>query len=350
MYYYTIVLLSFLSFLLQDLPVKRKKIYLLVTSLILFVTILFISCFRYNVGTDYNSYKNIFIYETPIEPLFGFLIKSVKAIGAGYEVFVLVVFILAFGLKLYVFKKLSFHNGFFLSLMLYCSFYYISYDINAIRQGLALSFILLACYYAYQHQQLKFYLLVILSSLVHYTAIVFIPFYLVLNIRLSKFKAILLCMASALLSVGNVFNILVETITNLLSGSNIAYFIEGYAGAESSILLSFSTIRRLFFFFLVLFTYDKINADDRLKQIIFWGNLLSIMLYLICSDVAFFSTRLSSYYRVIECIWLSYFPFVFTIRGNKYIACVLYFLYSILQVASALAIENNDLLPIQTIF
>ena len=153
MYYYILVLLSFASFCMQNLPIKKQGTHLFANSYLFFVLIFFISCFRYRVGTDFLSYQDIFNHDKLIEPLFYALIQIVKYLKGNYQIFVAIVFALAFGLKLYAFRKLSYPKGFFLSIMLFCSFYYIAYDMNAIRQGLALSVTLLACYYAHQKKE-----------------------------------------------------------------------------------------------------------------------------------------------------------------------------------------------------
>lgn len=86
-----------------------------------------------------------------------------------------------------------------------------------------------------------------------------------------------------------------------------------------------------------------------MKQIFLWGAFFSIVTYLLFSQIGYFSIRLSAYYRIIECIWLSYFPFIFKSHRNQMIAITCFFLYSLLQVSSALMLENNGLLPIRTI-
>lgn len=156
MYYYTLVVLAYATFLLDNFNVRNKEKYSCLFAYVFFSVIFFISSFRYEVGSDYPGYKEIFEYDDPIEPLFALLIKAVKYIGGNYEVFVAIIFILSFGLKLFVFRKLAFRKGFYLSMMLFCSFYYIAYEMNAIRQGLAMSLTLLAVYYAYMRKKIKY--------------------------------------------------------------------------------------------------------------------------------------------------------------------------------------------------
>jgi hypothetical protein len=113
--------------------------------------------------------------------------------------------------------------------------------------------------------------------------------------------------------------------------------------ASSNVLFSSGTLRRLFFFGLIIYSIDKIEATERLKQIILWGAFLSIVTYLLFSQIGYFSIRLSAYYRIIECIWLSYFPFIFKNHRSQMIVIAFFFLYSILQVSSALMLEDNGL-------
>ncbi len=353
MYYYILVLLSFASFCMQNLPIKKQGTHLFANSYLFFVLIFFISCFRYRVGTDFLSYQDIFNHDKLIEPLFYALIQIVKYLKGNYQIFVAIVFALAFGLKLYAFRKLSYPKGFFLSIMLFCSFYYIAYDMNAIRQGLALSVTLLACYYAHQKKKLQFYVTCVLACLIHYTAFIFIPFYFLLQFKLKKKTVLFICIICFILSANNIFELLINWSTTLLGNSHIAYQIQAYSTSDNfdnNILLSFSTVRRLFFFLLILFSYEKLDASDRTKAIIFWGGFTSIIIYLLFAKVGYFSTRLSAYYRITECIWLSYFPFIFHKKSTKGFILFFYLAYSLLQIHSALSAENNNLLPIQTIF
>lgn len=353
MYYYILICLSFISFGLQNLPIKQQSLHWIANSYLFFIIIFFISCFRYRVGTDFFNYQTIFEYNHPIEPLFYGLIQGVKCIGGNYTSFVAIVFTLSFGIKLYTFLKLSYYNGIFLCLMLFCSFYYIAYDINAIRQGLAISLTLLACYYAYIKRPYTYSVICITATLIHYTAFIFIPFYLLLNLKLSKKSVIVSIIICFILSKIGIFYLLINWASNILGNGLIAYKIQEYAagdGSDQSTLISFGTIRRLFFFFLILFSYEKINAPERIKRIIFCGGFVTIIIYLLFAEVGYFATRLSVYYRIIECIWLSYFPFIFKKTNTRYIIILFYLFYSLLQVHSALSANNNNLLPIQTIF
>jgi len=350
MYYYIITLLSFICFMVKSLNLKKQYLYYLGSTYLFFILIFLISGLRYGVGTDFFSYKEIFDLESNIEPIFFLLIKSTKFIGGGYPLFIFIVFSLSFSIKLFSFHKLSYHKGFFLSVMLFCSFYYIAYEMNAIRQGLSLSLTMLASYYAYKKNKIKYSVSVIIATLIHYTAFIFLPFYYMINYKISKKAALLWCIFAFILSTNNSFNTLINLSTFFLGEHEISARIMAYSSSEefnNNLLISFSTIRRLLFFVLILYTYEFIDAKERIKQIIFWGAFISIILYLLFAQVGYFSTRLSVYYRVYECVWLSYLPFIFKKKSTKIFIIIFFFLYSLSQVASALSLENNGLIPIQ---
>ena len=352
MYYYTLVLLSYMTFLLDNFKDRDGKNYSQLLSYIFFTLIFFVSSFRYEVGSDYFGYKEIFEHDDPIEPLFTLLIKTTKYFGGNYILFVLIIFILSFGLKLFVFHKLASKKGLFLSLMLFCSFYYIAYEMNAIRQGLAMSLTLLATYYAYTRNKIKYIFFCLLASLIHYTAFCFIPFYWLLNIRLKKVYTICVVILCVLLSLNNIFDSFIDFTSYFIGNNTIGVKILAYGTTgedNANVLISFGTLRRLFFFGLIMYSVDKIETTERLKQIIFFGAFISIITYLLFAQIGYFSIRLSAYFRVIECIWLSYFPFIFKNRGNQWVVMIFFALYSILQVSSALLLEDNRLLPIRTI-
>lgn len=352
MYYYVLVLLSFGCFLISNLKIKNRAGNLVGASYLLFSTIFIVSSTRYGIGSDYFSYKDIFDYETSTEPLFSLVRFLTKSICGNYSVFVAIIFCLSFGVKLFVFNKLCYKRGVYLCVMLFCSFYYIAYEMNAMRQGVALSFSLLATYYAYIERKKQFYVTCIAACLFHYTALIFIPFYSLLKIKVSKLAVISVCLICFILSLNNSFETILDWCMKLLGDGIISYKIQAYSTDENfanNVLISFGTIRRLFFFSLILFSYEKIEAPERMKQIVFWGGFTTIIIYLLFAEVGYFSTRLSAYYRILECIWLSYFPFIFKKKSTQYFVVLFYLFYSLLQIHSALSTVNHNLLPIRTV-
>lgn len=353
MYYYFIALFPFLFFFYRNFD-KKYNLSIYRGSFFIFSIIIFIiSGCRYYVGTDYESYSDIFYHDLSIEPLYKSLQDLIKLIYNKYELLVFVVFAIAYLLKIKVFHLFCFPKGILLTYIAYFSFYYISYDINAIRQGLALGVTMLAGYYAYKKELYKFIIFTVIASLIHYTAICFTPFYFLLSLSYRKkyiWGIIIFCFV---LSLINIFDHFINLVESSLGGSMIAAKVYNYGTNEDfahNTLFSFSTIRRLFIFIILYYTLKKIPANHRIKHFLFVTGFITIVSYLLFCNVSFFATRISVYYRIFECIWFSYLPFIFKRKSNQLIISLLIFIYFIGQIYSALQIENNGLLPIRTFF
>ena len=120
-----------------------------------------------------------------------------------------------------------------------------------------MSFSLLATYYAYKSKKIYFYASCLAAGLFHYTAFIFLPFYALLKIKLSKTSTIIICALCGILAMNNSFNFLTESFTQIAGNGIISYKIQNYTleRVDENLLFSFSTVRRLFFFFLILYKF-----------------------------------------------------------------------------------------------
>lgn len=353
MYYYYILLFPYIYFIYRNFSSNYKNTVYKGLFYAFIIPVFIISSCRYYVGSDYESYSDIFYYDLPIEPLYKLIQNFSKLIINKYEFLVFIIFGLAFCLKTKCFNKLSYQKGILLTFISYFSFYYIAYDINAIRQGLALGFTMIAGYYAFEKKLQSFLIFTTIASLIHYTAICFYPLYYLLTLSYNKKHIWGIILSCIILSAINIFNQFINITESLFSGSIIAAKIYNYGTSEAfanNILFSFSTVRRLFFFIILLFTLKKIPANYKIKHFLFVTGFLSIVFYLLFSNVNFFATRISVYYRIFECIWFSYLPFIFKRKTNQLIISLLLILYFLAQVHSALQAEFNGLLPIRLFF
>lgn len=106
-------------------------------------------------------------------------------------------------------------------------------------------------------------------------------FYLLLNIKLKKIHIVGICLLCVLLSMNQIFNIFMDMASMYLGDSAMGDRILAYGengDASSNVLFSSGTLRRLFFFGLIIYSIDKIEATERLKQIILWGHFFQSLL------------------------------------------------------------------------
>lgn len=344
MMYYLLPLFSFLlSFSYFKKLSPKQLTYLSIYFLLL--TILAVGTLRgKGIGSDYFSYFYIYRDRGDIELGFSFLADLIKFCKGNFHVFLGVVFGISISLKVFVFRKMSLYP--LLSLMIYLGFWFLTYDMNGIRQGLAFGFTGLAAYFAWRRRTLKYWMSGVGALLFHYSSIVFLPFIFLLY-RKCTLRVVLFILGGAFLFA------IQGGLTNILSyfvGAD-SYFINkmfSYGSNENfseNVLFSFSTLHRLVIFVIICVTVPEMRIDDRLKRVFLWAATMNVGLYLLFADVEIVATRVSLYYRFIECLSLAAIPSIFRRFSNQLLTLVLLCVYILWQVYSTLSIPNNNLVP-----
>lgn len=186
MYIYVAIVLCLTVFSCIDLlGVKKTNIY---HTAFFFASIAIISVagFRYGLETDYWHYYEVYnqiFHVDALEPAFNSIIMLFRFIGADYTVFIFFVALLSVGIKTKLFSSLKMS---FAALSLFFLRFYILFELNAIRQGLAIAFSMLAIYYYVRDNNLaKFTILTLISCMFHASAI-FV--FLIIPIRKIRFS------------------------------------------------------------------------------------------------------------------------------------------------------------------
>lgn len=165
----------------------------IILSLLLFSLV---SGMRYDVGVDFKSYLDAyesikfksFSNKIEFEPGFNWILKQFAAVDAHYSwVFGLLAFFqifflyFAFKKERYLYPYLSFviiTGGIYFSLM------------NEIRQGIATCIMIYAVRLVQERKLIPYIILGFAGFLIHRSAIIFIPIYLLLNTEKDFFKSI----------------------------------------------------------------------------------------------------------------------------------------------------------------
>ncbi|MDE7312588.1 MAG: EpsG family protein [Eubacterium sp.] len=150
-YYITISILTGLGFFLSKKQPDKKTTFWYLTFVFAVLTLL--SSFRYAIGFDYFSYRSIYemtaagsfcdiLYHCWYEPLFFVVCKGCSLLGMPFQMLLAAVscFVL-FTAMWFIFRysKLP-----WLSVYLYITLQFLAYDMNLMRQAIAVSFFLLA--------------------------------------------------------------------------------------------------------------------------------------------------------------------------------------------------------------
>ncbi|MFC0321993.1 EpsG family protein [Gallibacterium melopsittaci] len=352
MLYYFIPIYAFLVYFIGYL-INPKGVYgtlwniLSLLPIILFLS--YIAIFRdISIGTDTENYEKIFLQsEEGIEFSYIFLSDFVKSIGGDFRLFIFFVFLLAFCSKLFSFFKASY--SLHLSLLIYSGMWYLVYDMNGIRQGMALGFICISYYFIFNSKIIYSFIFTCIASCFHYTAIIFIPFLLIHKIKCSKKILYLILLFSLVLGGINFSEVIISFLSNFqYLQLRLIDRVLSYQADElfnTNVFYSFKTVSRLFIIFIVIFFIDKINADKQYKNIVLWGMLINFFIYCIFSQYEIIGVRLSLYYRLSEIFFFSMLPLAFKNNISRVIVVGLLCLYVSLNVYQILSLPNNNLYP-----
>ena len=171
----------------------RKEIKPRIAKELAFVFIFFIlfylAGFRYELETDYYAYYREFydLNSRTMEFSFSLLVRIIKFFTNNYNVFLIVFSILSMGLKYRVFSK--FHYCFSLLLIYYVRFF-VQFDLNAIRQGLAIVFVFFALNSIKRNDIKTYCIYILIATTIHVSAIILLILPLFRKVKLSWTKVI----------------------------------------------------------------------------------------------------------------------------------------------------------------
>ena len=355
--YFLVPIYSFLAFIARffftEKLSKEVKTYIYVFSYTpIIFTLLYIAGLRdVTIGTDTVHYREIFDDPEDIEMGYRLFAEFIKYVGGNFHLFLFLFFFISLSLKVYAFRKVSLYP--LLSICIYSSFWFLVYDMNGIRQGLALGFIALSYYFLSVNKKWYFYLSLLGATLFHYSALIFLPIIFIIKKKCTNliFWIVLgIVVAFAYLGVttfileklGVIIGVDLRLIERIISYQNN----ESY---NANILYSFSTFVRFVILFTTFFFINRVHLSERTKNIFLWCALLNISIYLLFSEVEIIATRLSLYYRFYECFFLACLPNAFKGKVSKILIGFLLCLYALSQIIKTLAIPNNALVPYKSI-
>ncbi|MBD5436268.1 MAG: EpsG family protein [Treponema sp.] len=255
------------------------------------ISLLFLAGFRYGFETDYFSYKSIFEKDgMNYEPLFVFLIRFCKSyIADSYNAFVFLIAFLSISLKISFFAKC---RNSCLALFLYFCLFYIMAETNGIRQGFAISFLLLSLPCVRNRKLIRFSFFVLLATCCHTSSLIFLPVYFICNLRLSIKKIVaIICMTIVIRFI--FFDMVVQTIEFLFLRFNqntyIFSAVRGYLSNGTESILTVGLIRRIIYIVLFLL----LNGRRNIQNVYFNTYLLGVCIYTLFMGNSVLSNRFS---------------------------------------------------------
>lgn len=135
---------------------------------------------RFVQAANVDNFTDVFSLHR-FEPLYTLLEGIVGIFTDNYTVFFLATSLLIFiPIGIFIYKN---SNDYFLSVFFFIVLGYFDFSMNVVRQAIAMSVSLFAYKYAKENNLFKFLLIVLIGSLFHYSAVVVLPIYFLVNLK-----------------------------------------------------------------------------------------------------------------------------------------------------------------------
>lgn len=334
---------------------------------------IFLGGFRWLTGTDWYAYYYAFLNSDTIYGAFlaphtmewgyGFLNYIVNVLGGDYTIF-LIVFTF---LKVYL-KYRVFISQYFINYALFSFFLFYCYEAGAIygtRQTLAVSLIFLSVSFIIQRKFLWFLALVVLATLIHRTAIVFIFSYWIFNYKSTQQQLLKVFLFSIVLYF--IFlSIDPSFLTNLPIISNFSSYQEkleayselqqisyGKVDAQTSNILG--VIKKMMILLPLILSFNNLKSRLSSQQFYIYRGLLNTIIfgatiYFVFGAMASDFKRMNAYFDIFEILAIPIL--LYNIRNKKLILLVgVYFMLIAFSKLYTAIITFEDLLdPFYFIF
>ena len=283
-----------------------KEYFLFYLGFIIFL----ILAFKQEGDPDYLNYIDIYTsslnssyVDIRIEPFYYLLNHSLVSIGIDFQALLVIIAFLLVPAKIIFIKDYS--SNFLLSIWIYICTIFILYDFIAIRQGIAFSFILLSYYSIVERNFKKYFFMIFIASLFHFSAIILLLIY---PIVIRQYRTIFLYLALSIIFCLNFFQIQIGLATLILENTSLPAFtlekLNAYSIAEYT---SFLSIKQLFIgvLFVSMYNYLKDFKPHILPMVNIY--ILGMILSTFLSDIGQISYRLRWYFFIYEIVLIPIF-------------------------------------------
>ena len=301
---------------------------------------------RFNMGTDYHTYVDIF-YDIAqgnylrTEPMYTLLNIGVYELGLDVQWVFVVMGVLTL---LFTYKSFP-KDGFALAVFLFILIHYFIGSFHMIRQGLATAIMAYAMVYIYQKNFLKFALFTLLASTFHIaTGVILFTTYFFANKKFNRFFLIsLIILAFMVVQQGlltktatAVINVIAPAYSYYLSG-RFGTSVEGSYGMVAPLIQALIAISVFYFKERIIEKYPMANIYINLY-------VLYIIFYFFRFEINIFN-RLQYAFVYPFILSVVFFVKTFSSKGRGFIIFFLGFLYYLIFIRF---IYNGDIKDIHS--
>lgn len=355
MIYFSVVGLILITIIINIITNYRFKFLENICFFIISIFIFFMAAFRDGIGYDFRNYESIYnvvrnSYMSTdlfsIEPAY----LLINLISPNFSMVIFLCAVIAIPLKIIIITKYS--EDKLLSLMLYFTGIFMMYDIGVIRQGIAIAIALLSIKYLIKRSLLKFILTIVIASLFHVSAMVFLPLYILSYKKLSRKFIYASIFILLVFSYFNLFETVVINTINFLPIDMISSKINYYSSINSGDLTKSLLLRSAFLIVYVEF-YKAKKINDKKSLVFLNGFFLSIVLMSVFSSIPILGGR-----GVAGLYFLQIFILPILIKNTRtkifkffiIIGIVIISVNTMLDIINQGTISNQPYIPYRSIF
>lgn len=322
----------------------RKNVFV---SIGLAIPIL-MAALRYNVGTDFSTYVNMYneiknFDVNIVEGLFFVVCKIAIALGNVqymFAIYSILTIILVYKALEYNKDKYSLSLMFFLYL-----FIYFATSFNIIRQALAVAIVFYSYRYLTEKKLKKFVFWVLIASLAHKTALFFLPFYFIVPQNKEKINRIqLIQVISIMIIMMVVLNLetLLQYITNFDMFEKYTIYRDSVQTENKSLIL------KIFLLGIFVCFRRQLKAYEGKNNIY----IILFIIGVILEFTGFFSAfvkRIAMYFTISDIYLISSLPKIFNKKDRNMVVLVI-ICYAIIFFTISFYIKGqSNVIPYRTI-
>lgn len=266
---------------------------------------------RDKIGADYLSYVSFYneaqsfelsnilnraTYETNFA--FSFLMSLFKTFGIYSPVsfFVLISFITSYNIYRVIIRFRM--RLLILPFIIYFCYFFLNHQLNTVRHGIMVSYVWLAFSYISEKNKKQFFKYILLGTLFHSLAIIFTPFFFILD---RKFNKKTLTIMSVLMGVSittpfitPIFLKVLEVIP-FLDVDRILFYIDGYyAGKDiTGFKVSLGIMLNIFLVAIMYKKKDFLAKQNQHFNVFFNALVISVFVAFVFSSIGVFVERIS---------------------------------------------------------
>lgn len=307
--------------------ISKNRNFFNILFFILLLLMLFMVGFRDGrlVGTDSPAYYVYYLEKLPPAE-FGYKYLNYFFSSNGFPYTVFLLFINAVAL-INIGRFIKFNSYYLiLPLLVFYSDFFFYYNFSGIRQAIALSFTALSLYYVFENKKSVALILILIASLFHITALIFILAFFVPKIKMSfaKYMKFIIVVLSCVL----IGSLLIDRVPYL--SQKFLYYSSVQEQADNIVNSYYiGVVKRLIVLVAVILVYKKFFSENKnfyIYNLYLIGFLIYVVSYLISPE---FGVRLGAYFIILDCILIARYVYASNSVTNK---IVLFLVFSIIAL------------------